>query len=220
MHGCRTRLSLQESYAEVGEGEAGEGLWTVRIQGFSTAGVQRPQYYLGGLSRGQISIRAKKKKVSRCFVCTSYLPSGAGCGARVTGCAQRARLTEIIGQTKLQAAVVRKQLQSFPGLPKVSRTFDGHGGRPRRPEHQNHVGQTEARLQVQADLIPMPVQVGGRAGRPPGIRMGEGVVGHVNRWVGALGAKVGRRRSVGTRPVMSGGVPAAAREGEEGPAAG
>lgn len=174
MHGCRTHLSLQESYAEVGEGEAGEGLWTVRVQGFSTSGVQSPQYYLGGLSRGQISIQAKTVVLltkSGCFVCTSYLPSGAGCGARVTGCAQRARLTEIIGQTKLQAAVVRKELQSFPGLPKVSRTFDGHGGRPRRPEHQNHMGQTEARLQVQADLIPIPVRVRGRAGRPPGIRM-------------------------------------------------
>lgn len=59
MHGCRTRLSLQESYAEVGEREAGEGLWTVRVQGFSTAGVQSPQYNLGGLSRRQINIRAK-----------------------------------------------------------------------------------------------------------------------------------------------------------------
>lgn len=150
----------------------------------------------------------------------SYLPSAAGCSARVTRRAQRARLAEIIGQAKLQAAVVRKQLQSFPGLPKVSRTFDGHGGRPRRPEHQNHVGQTEARLQVQADLVPLPAQVGGRAGRPPGIRMREGVIGHVSGRVGALGAKVGRRRSVGTRAVTSGGVPAAAGEGEEGPATG
>lgn len=82
------------------------------------------------------------------------------------------------------------------------------------------MGQTEARLQVQADLIPLPVQVGGRAGRPPGIRMREGVIGHVSRWVGALGAKVGRRRRVGTRAVMSGGVPTAAGEGEEGPATG
>lgn len=153
-------------------------------------------------------------------MCTPYLPSGAGCSTRVTGCAQRARVTEIIQQTKLQAAVVRKQLQSFPGLPKVSRTFDGHGGRPRGPEHQNHVRQTEARLQVQADLVLLPVRVSGRDGRPPGLRMREGVIGHVSGWVGALGAKVGRRRKVGTRAVMSGGVPAAAGEGEEGPATG
>lgn len=149
----------------------------------------------------------------------SHLPPAAGRGAGVAGRARRARPSGIVGQTERRAAVPRKQLESVPGGSEVSRTLDGHGGGPRGPEHQNHVGQAEPRLQVQPDLVPPPGHGGARTRRPPRIRMRERVVGHVSGRVGVLWAEEVGGHMWGARPAVEGAVPTAARVGEEGPAA-
>lgn len=111
-----------------------------------------------------------------------------------------------------------KDLENFPRLSKVSWTFNDHGSRPGRPEHQNQMRQTELCFQVQTDLVLLFLQGGTCTWCPPSIRVQERVVGHVSRWVGALGAEVRCHRKVGASDVMEGAVPTAAWEGEEGPA--
>ena len=163
----------------------------------------------------------KTLKIINCIflhILSLYLSSTAGCSAGVSGCTQRAWLIKIIRQTKFQAAIVRKELKGLPGLSKVSRTFDSHGSRPRWPEHQNNMGQTELCFQVQPDLILQLLRGSTWTRCPPGIRMHERVVSHVSWRVGVLGTEVGGHRRMEARACVRGAVPTAAREGEEGPA--
>lgn len=149
----------------------------------------------------------------------SDLSSRAGASTGVTGRARRTRLSDVIRQRELCAAVSRKQLQRLPGLPKVGRALDRHGSRPRRLEDQNHVGQVEARLHVQPDLVR---SAGACARRPPGVRQQEGVIGHVRRWVrrvSARHAEVRLRGGVLAEAGRGGAVSAASRQSEEGSAA-
>lgn len=128
--------------------------------------------------KGAAGVRAFSSRPWR-----TYLSSGAGEGTRISGSANGSSLPHIILQPEGGRAVSSKVFVRLPRLAEVLGALQHHGGRPRRLEDQDQVGEVEGGFQVQPDGL-----AGGILGRlPPGAGQSERRVGHGGSGVGQPG---------------------------------